>query len=252
MTEYVIENIWLILFIVWGLPLTYYRSKFRKIVYQTDSWVINIKPVFWRELRGLFGNILPEDRKYRKLRNFYRFYLAIYFILFIIYFDFNSNLFSNNSDNMPKVEVGSTLPIFELNDQHGELFRIDSVLGKKNLVIYFYPKDDSPGCTKEACSFRDQFEVFKDADAIVIGISSQSVESHLKFAEKHRLNYTLLSDTNKKVRKLFGVPTDLFGLLPGRVTYVVNKKGIVEFMFNSQIKAEKHVDEALRILQDIK
>ncbi|WP_321322573.1 peroxiredoxin [Labilibaculum sp.] len=153
---------------------------------------------------------------------------------------------------MKKITLGSSVPPFELSDQNGNLFSLDSVLGKKNLVIYFYPKDDSPGCTKEACSFRDQFEVFADADAMIIGISGQSAESHLKFAQKYRLNYTLLSDTGNKLRKLFGVPAGFFGLIPGRVTYVINKQGKVAFMFNSQIQAEKHVDEALRILQEIK
>jgi len=152
---------------------------------------------------------------------------------------------------MKKIEVGSKVPMFELKDQNGELFKLETVLGKNNLVIYFYPKDDSPGCTKEACSFRDQFKVFADADAIIIGISAQSVESHLKFAKKHRLNYTLLSDTGNGVRKLFGVPANFFGLIPGRVTYVVNKEGKIMYLFNSQIQAEKHVDETLRILQKI-
>jgi len=152
---------------------------------------------------------------------------------------------------MEKLVLGSSVPKFELNDQNGKLFSLDSVKGKKNLVIYFYPKDDSPGCTKEACSFRDQFEVFADADAMIIGISSQSVESHLEFAKKHRLNYTLLSDTGNKVRKLFGVPGNIFGLVPGRVTYVINKQGKVVFIFNSQIQAEKHVEEALRILREM-
>ena len=153
---------------------------------------------------------------------------------------------------MEKLTVGSSVPSFELMDQHGKLFKLNEVLGTKNLVIYFYPKDDSPGCTKEACAFRDQFAVFEEADAMIIGISSQSVESHLNFATKHRLNYTLLSDEDNKVRKLFGVPTDLFGLIPGRVTYVVDKKGKVAFMFNSQIQFEKHVSEALQVLQNLK
>lgn len=244
---FIIKNIWFILFVFWGLPLGYYRSKFRKLVYQTDSWVINVKPVFWKELKGLFGNIYPDNLKYKKLRNFYRMYLAIYLILFIAYLTFKPT-----TPKMEKIVVGSTIPAFELKDQHGDLFSIESVLGKKNLVIYFYPKDDSPGCTKEACSFRDQFEVFADADAMIIGISAQSVESHLDFAQKHRLNYTLLSDTDNKVRKLLGVPGDLFGLIPGRVTYVINKEGKVVYMFNSQIQAEKHVDEAVRILKGMK
>jgi thioredoxin-dependent peroxiredoxin len=153
---------------------------------------------------------------------------------------------------MNKLAIGSSVPKFELKDQHGKWFPIDSVLGKKSLVIYFYPKDDSQGCTREACSFRDQFEVFAEADAMIIGISAQSVESHLKFAEKNRLNYTLLSDKGNKVRKLFGVPGNFLGLIPGRVTYVINRDGKVVYLFNSQIQAEKHVDEALRILQEMK
>ena len=247
--DFLHHNLWLILFLVWGIPLTWFRSKFRKLVYQTDSWTINIKPLFMKELKALFGNTLPENRKYKRLRNSYRAYLAIYLVLFLLYFNFKSEAQSSNSDNMSKISVGSTIPSFTLNDQNGHAFDIRTVLGKKNLVIYFYPKDDSPGCTKEACSFRDQFEVFAEADAVIIGVSSQSVKSHKEFAEKYRLNYTLLSDEDEMLRKLFGVPTNLFGLIPGRVTYIVNKEGKVVYIFNSQIKAEQHVEEALKILK---
>ena len=240
---FILENIWLILFIVWGLPLTFYRSKFRKIVYQTDSWTINIKPYFGKELKALFGNMYPEDRNYLKFRNFYRFYLIIYLLLFVSYLTFHKN------NTMNEIKIGSTIPSFTLPDQNGNLFDINSVLGKKNLVIYFYPKDDSPGCTAQACSFQDQFEVFKQADAVIIGISGQSVESHKEFALKHRLTFTLLSDEGNKIRKQFGVPTNLLGLIPGRVTYVGDKSGKVIYMFNSQTQATKHVDEALRILK---
>ncbi|MBU1014099.1 MAG: peroxiredoxin [Bacteroidetes bacterium] len=152
---------------------------------------------------------------------------------------------------MKKIEIGNQLPPFTLMDQDGKIFNIETVLGKKNLVIYFYPKDDSPGCTKEACYFQDQFEVFKQADAEVIGISGQSVESHKKFAEKYNLTYTLLSDEGNKLRKQFGVPTNFLGLLPGRVTYIIDKTGKVVYIFNSQIQATKHVDEALRIIQNL-
>ena len=153
---------------------------------------------------------------------------------------------------MNEIKIGSSIPAFTLPDQNGNLFDINSVLGKKNLVIYFYPKDDSPGCTKEACSFRDQFEVFREADAVIIGISGQSVESHKKFAEKYRLSFTLLSDEGNKIQKLFGVPNDFLGLLPGRVTFVADKKGKVIYIFNSQTQVTKHVDEALRILKELK
>ena len=237
-----IKNIWLIFFIVWGFPLTFYRSKFRKIVYQTDSWTINIKPYFWKELKALFGNLYPENRNYLKLRNFYRFYLIVYLLLFTSYLTFHQN------NPMNELKIGSTIPSFTLPDQNGNFFDINSVLGKKNLVIYFYPKDDSPGCTAQACSFPDQFEVFKEADAVIIGISGQSVESHKEFAVKHRLTFTLLSDEDNKIRKQFGVNQSV-GLIPGRVTYVADKTGKVIYIFNSQTHATKHVDEALRILK---
>jgi peroxiredoxin Q/BCP len=242
---FLLKNIWLILFIAWGLPLTLYRSKFRKIVYQTDKWTINIKPYFIKELKALFGNMYPDNLNYLKFRNFYRFYLIIYLLLFTSYLTFSQN------NNMNEIKIGSSIPTFTLPDQNGNLFDINSVLGKKNLVIYFYPKDDSPGCTKEACSFRDQFEVFKEADAVIIGISGQSVKSHKEFAEKHRLSFTLLSDERNKIRKQFGVPSDLLGLIPGRMTFVADKKGKVVYVFNSQSQAEKHVDEALRALKNL-
>ena len=204
-----------------------------------------------KEIKGLFGNIFPGNMQYRKFRNFYRFYLGIYFLLFFFYFNFNANSQTIKTNTMDTIRVGSTVPSFSLNDQYGHLFNIDSVLGKKNLVIYFYPKDDSAVCTKEACSFRDQFDVFVKEDALIFGISGQSVESHLEFAKKNHLNFTLLSDEGNKVRKLFGVPSSMLGI-PGRVTYVVNKEGKVVFVFNSQLNGEKHIQESLRILKELK
>lgn len=153
--------------------------------------------------------------------------------------------------NMDKITVGDRIPEFTLPDQNGKLLDIKTLLGIKNLVIFFYPKDDSPGCTREACYFRDQYEAFLEMDAEVIGISGQSVESHRKFALKHNLSYTLLSDKGNKIRKRFGVPDDLFGLIPGRVTYVVNKSGLVIYTFDSQMQVIKHVDEALNILEQL-
>ena len=153
---------------------------------------------------------------------------------------------------MPPVKVGSIIPEFRLPDQNGYMFDIQSLVGKKKLVIYFYPKDDTAGCTKEACSFRDQYEDFKAAGAEVIGISSDKIESHKKFAAKHRLNFTLLSDHKRIVRKQFGVPTNFLGQIEGRVTYVVNKKGEVIHIFNSQWQTRKHIAEALTALQDIR
>lgn len=187
--------------------------------------------------------------KATKRKSLYFAFPLLYMLLFISFTTVNN---TNNSQDMEKVQVGSKIPSFELKDQHGNLLKIDSVLGKKNLVIYFYPKDDTPGCTTEACSFRDQFQVFEDADAMIIGISADGVESHLDFAKKYKLNFTLLSDEGNAVRKLFGVPKSALGLLAGRVTYIVNKEGKVVFMFDSLTQAEKHVSEALRILKDLK
>ena len=199
-----------------------------------------------KEMKAFLGNRLPDNINFLKFSNLYRFYLIICVILFT-----SCSTFSQKN-NMNEIKVGSSIPSFTLPDQSGNLFDINSVLGKKNLVIYFYPKDDSPGCTAQACSFQDQFEVFKEADAVIIGISGQSVESHKEFAIKHRLTFTLLSDVGNKLRKQFGVPTNLLGLLPGRVTYVADKTGKVIYIFNSQTQATKHVDEALRILKESK
>lgn len=128
---------------------------------------------------------------------------------------------------MSRIKVGDKIPFFSLPDQDGKMFDISTVLGKKQIVIFFYPKDDSLGCTREACYFQDLSEAFDEAGAMIIGISGQSSESHKRFAEKNNLKYTLLSDAGDKIRKLFGVPYDFLGTVPGRVTYVVNKEGRV-------------------------
>jgi peroxiredoxin Q/BCP len=148
---------------------------------------------------------------------------------------------------MNKIQIGDMIPSFTLKDQNDNDFDISSLLGRKKLFIFFYPQDGSLNCTKEACYFRDLADVFDEADAIVIGISSQSVESHKEFAERNRLKYTLLSDNENKVRKLFCVPGRVFGLIPGRVTYVADRSGKVVYIFDSQIETQRHADEALKI-----
>jgi peroxiredoxin Q/BCP len=148
----------------------------------------------------------------------------------------------------PAVNVGDAAPDFDLPDAAGSRVRLGDYRGKKAVVLYFYPKDDTPGCTKEACAFRDSFEVFKDAGAEVIGVSSDSADSHRKFAEKHRLPFTLVADAAGAVRKRYGVPATL-GLLPGRVTFVIDRDGVVRHVFNSQLQATKHVDEALAVVK---
>jgi thioredoxin-dependent peroxiredoxin len=146
------------------------------------------------------------------------------------------------------LQVGDKVPHFSAIDTNANVFESDTVVGKKALVIYFYPKDDTPGCTIQACTFRDQYEDFKALGAEVIGISSDSVKSHQKFAKQYRLPFTLLSDGDKKLRKLFGVPNDLLGLIPGRVTYVADKNGVIQLVFNS-MSGKIHIEKALEILK---
>ena len=124
-------------------------------------------------------------------------------------------------------------------------------LGKKPIILFFYPRDDTPGCTKEVCAFRDRFEEFSKLDAEVIGISSDSVKSHRGFADKHTLPFTLLSDKGGNVRKLYEVP-NTFGMFPGRVTYVIDTERTVRHIFSSQLGVEKHVEEALEDLGSIR
>jgi peroxiredoxin Q/BCP len=148
------------------------------------------------------------------------------------------------------LQVGDKIPNFNTLDNNGDHFYSDSIIGIKPVVIYFYPKDNTPGCTAQACSFRDQYEDFKDLGAEVIGISSDSIDSHEKFIQKYKLPFILLSDSDKNIRNLFGVKANLFGLLPGRVTYVADKNGIVQLVFDS-MKASNHIPKALEIITKI-
>ncbi|XP_071715721.1 peroxiredoxin Q, chloroplastic [Rutidosis leptorrhynchoides] len=149
-----------------------------------------------------------------------------------------------------KVNKGSVPPAFTLKDQDGKNVSLSKFKGKP-LVVYFYPADETPGCTKQACAFRDSYEKFKKAGAQVVGISGDDAESHKAFAKKYRLPFTLLSDEGNKVRKEWGVPSDLFGTLPGRQTYVLDKSGVVQLIYNNQFQPEKHIDETLKLLQTL-
>lgn len=136
-----------------------------------------------------------------------------------------------------------TIPDFQLKDQNGEIFNSKEFIGKKILVIYFYPKDESGICTKEACAFRDSYFDYIDAGAMVIGINSGTERSHKAFAEHHRLPFTLLSDPGNKVLKLFGIKNVLF--LTGRETFVINLKGQIAFRFRSFLNGDEHSQRAL-------
>lgn len=144
--------------------------------------------------------------------------------------------------------IGQEAPDFSLRDGAGHEVRLSDYRGKQAVVVYFYPKDNTPGCTKEACAFRDSYEDFKAAGAEVIGISSDSGASHQQFAQEHRLPFLLLSDPKGQVRKQYQVPRTL-GLLPGRVTFVIDKQGRICHQFNSQLNASRHVTEALAALR---
>jgi thioredoxin-dependent peroxiredoxin len=146
------------------------------------------------------------------------------------------------------IQVGDKAPDFTLPSQSGESVRLRDRLGDHVVVLYFYPKDDTPGCTAEACTFRDSHEAFTDAGADVIGISSDSTGRHAAFAGRHQLPFTLLSDQGGQVRKSYGVPAVL-GLLPGRVTYVIDRTGTVRHVFNSMTNIGQHVNDALDVVR---
>ena len=145
------------------------------------------------------------------------------------------------------LKVGDKLPDFSAKDTNGNLFNSKDYIGKQSLVIYFYPKDETKVCTQQACSFRDNYQEFKDLGAEVIGISSDSVQSHVKFKSKFNLPFILLSDNDKKLRKLFGVEND-FLIIPGRQTFVVDKNGFIIMVFNS-MSGTIHIEKALKVLK---
>ncbi len=153
------------------------------------------------------------------------------------------------AENAGRVKVGDPAPDFTLPNQSGTMVSLRDFVGKKNVVVYFYPKDFTPGCTKESCTFRDRYEGFTKMGAAVVGISSDSVESHGKFASKYHLPFDILSDDGGKVRALYGVPSSIG--FPGRVTYIVDKQGVVRHIFSSQFRPKKHINEALRVLKTL-
>ena len=149
------------------------------------------------------------------------------------------------------LKIGDNLPEFSLFNQSNELI-LSTSFKNKFLIIFFYPKDDSPGCTKEVCSFRDSHSELKNIDTEIIGISSDSITNHQKFAKNFYLNYNLLSDYKKKVRNLFGVPKSFFGLLPGRVTYIFNPNGKLLKIINSQFDINSHITISKKIIKEHK
>ncbi|HEY4088067.1 MAG TPA: peroxiredoxin [Bryobacteraceae bacterium] len=147
---------------------------------------------------------------------------------------------------MPLLEPGSTAPDFELPDSTGAPVRLSALRGQP-VVIYFYPKDDTTVCTKQACAFRDKLAEFESIGARVLGISDDSIASHAKFVAKYALPFTLLSDKGGAVRKLYGVQKR-FGVIPGRATYVIDADGRIRHVYSALSESNQHVEEALRVL----
>jgi peroxiredoxin Q/BCP len=148
------------------------------------------------------------------------------------------------------IQVGDKAPDFTLPSQSGEQVRLHDRLGERVVVLYFYPKDNTSGCTAEACAFRDSYETFTDAGAEVIGVSSDSAEKHAAFAGRHNLPFTLVADQGGRVRKSYGVPSVL-GVIPGRVTYVIDRTGTVRHVFSSMTNIDQHVNDALGVVKQL-
>lgn len=146
--------------------------------------------------------------------------------------------------------VGERAPDFTLPRADGKSFRLSAAVRRGVVVLYFYPKDETMGCVAEACAFRDEYDVFTEAGAEVVGVSADSSESHRQFAAHHRLPFVLLTDADGAVRKLYGVGKAL-GILDGRMTYVIDTKGVVRHVFSSRLQPTRHVAEALAIVRGL-
>jgi peroxiredoxin Q/BCP len=159
------------------------------------------------------------------------------------------SLFSSCSNAQKHLSAGDSVPIFSLKNQDDSTFHIKDYIGKKILVIYFYPADETSVCTKEACAFRDSIADFTSAGAMVIGISPDDVASHKAFQKNHNIPFTLLSDPGNFVLKMFGIKK---GILSGRETFVIDLSGQIVFTFNSYLKGKEHSDEVLKFLKEMK
>jgi peroxiredoxin Q/BCP len=148
------------------------------------------------------------------------------------------------------LQVGNKAPDLTLPDQGGAPRRLSELWAKGPIVVYFYPKDETPGCTAEACAFRDAYQTFTDVGAEVVGISADSSRSHASFASHHRLPFVLLSDRDGAARRQFEVKRTL-GLFAGRVTYVIDTAGTIRHAFDSQIRPTAHVGEALDVVKQL-
>ncbi|MFO0659316.1 MAG: peroxiredoxin [Polyangiaceae bacterium] len=149
--------------------------------------------------------------------------------------------------------VGDHAPSFEAKDHRGNLIRLEDFKGKKNIVLFFYPKDFTPGCTKEVCSFRDAFSELEAADTTVIGVSLDDEDSHEQFASKHGLQFPLLADTSRRISKAYGALGMMSGILSmtKRITFVIDKEGIIRNVFRHELAIEKHLDDVRATLRSL-
>lgn len=158
---------------------------------------------------------------------------------------------NDRTNSTQLLRAGDAAPDFSLPQQDGSIVRLSELLARGPVVVYFYPRDETAGCTAQACAFRDAYEDFKAAGAEVVGISSDSADSHASFASHRALPFLLLSDRDGKVRKLYRVKPAFFGLVPGRVTFVIDSSGTIRHVFNSAINMSRHVTEALASLKQL-
>lgn len=160
-------------------------------------------------------------------------------------------LYVSGGESRELLKVGSVAPDFSVTLPDGDAFRLGDFRGKKNVVLFFYPKNFTPGCTKEVCGFRDNYEALKSYDAEIVGVSFDDAESHRKFASQYHVPYTLIPDTAQDIARAYGTAGRFGGLLPGakRVTYVIDKKGIIRGVFHHELMVGKHIDESVALLQ---
>jgi peroxiredoxin Q/BCP len=174
------------------------------------------------------------------INRYYPILISAFVLLFV------SNC-SNAQSEKNTLNAGENVPAFSLYNQDGKLFNIADYIGKRVLVIYFYPKDESMVCTKEACAFRDSFDDFAKAGAMVIGVNGGTVASHKEFQQHYKLPFILLSDPDNKVYNMFGVKGKLF--FSGRETFVVDLKGKIVYTHEAMMQGKEHADDALQFVK---
>ena len=152
---------------------------------------------------------------------------------------------------MPKLKVGDEAPDFEAKLSTGDTFRLSDYHGKRRVILYFYPRDFTPGCTREACSFRDYTPAIQKLEAEIIGVSLDSEQSHQKFIEAHRLNFPLISDKAKKVSRAYGVLRLGGYLFDRRITFVIDKQGLISHIIHSETNIDRHLEGAIAALKQL-